>query len=355
MSKSLGNGLDPLELVDEFGSDAMKFTLAFMCAQGQDVLVDKDSFRLGSKFANKIWNASRYILMNLEGRQLVKDPQLIASDKWIYSRLNNAAKNIRESFLSYRYNDAAQISYEFFWNDFCDWYVEATKLSVKSGNDAEKDRATTVLLDVLAESLRLLHPLLPFVTEEIYQKLPNVQGTGQLITAQYPDYDEKRYSQEEEKNFASLQSLVGMVRTLRSECGITSEKKLRIMVRAGKEKEKPFRENEALIKLLAGIEEMSIEPENSAGAERPAGSIGMAAAGFEVFVFIAEAVDTAALKKKFSNDLERDNKYIESLRIKLANEQFVKNAPANLVAEQKTKLEETLLRTEKFASYIRYL
>ncbi|MCL2758795.1 MAG: valine--tRNA ligase [Treponema sp.] len=358
MSKSLGNGIDPLELVDEFGADAMKFTLAFICAQGQDVLVDKDSFKLGSKFANKIWNASRYILMNLDGRNTIQNPQLNAADKWIYSRLNNAAKLMHEAFFSYRFNDAAQTAYEFFWNDFCDWYVEATKLSMKGGADsdvssAEKDRATTVLLDVLSESLRLLHPLLPFVTEEIYSKLPNTVKGELLINAHYPEYSEVRNSQTEEKNFSALQSLVGMIRTLRSECGITPDKKLRVLVRPAPELKKPFKENEGLIILLAGLGEIQFE--SGVNTQKPSGSIGMAASGFEVFVFVAEAIDTAALKKKFNSDLEKDRKYIESLRIKLSNEQFVKNAPAELVAEQKSKLEETLLRTEKFDSYLRDL
>jgi valyl-tRNA synthetase len=355
MSKSLGNGIDPLELVDEFGSDAMKFTLAFMCAQGQDVLVDKDSFKLGTKFANKIWNASRYILMNLEGRSIIKSPRLLSVDKWIYSRLNKAAKNIHEAFFSYRYNDAAQIAYEFFWNDFCDWYVEATKLSTKSGDNEEKDRATTILLDVLIKSLRLLHPLLPFVTEEIYQKLPNKTEGKMLITSKYPEYNDKLYFAAEEKNFSALQTLVGMVRTLRSECGITNEKRLRILVRTVKELEDTFRQYDALAKLLAGVGELQIEAAPSGGASRPQGSIGMAGTGFEVFVFVAEAVDTAALKKKFTGDLERDKKYIESLKAKLANGQFVKNAPPELVEEQKAKLEDTLKRTEKFSSYLKDL
>jgi valyl-tRNA synthetase len=360
MSKSLGNGLDPLELVDEFGSDAMKFTLAFMCAQGQDVLVDKESFKMGSKFANKVWNASRYILMNLNGRQIVANPQLIAADKWIYSRLNSAAKSMRDAFLSYRYNDAAQTSYEFFWNDFCDWYVEATKLSMKGGDDQEKDRATTILLDVLIQSLKLLHPLLPFVTEEIYQKLQtadlsllkNSTSPELLILALYPEYNEAYYSPVEEKNFTLLQSMVGMVRTLRSECGITPDKKLRVILRSNAELEKPFKENEGLVKLLAGIGDLQIE---TSVTDKPPLSIGMAGSGFEVFVFIAEAVDMSALKKKFSNDLDKDLKYIESLRTKLSNEQFVKNAPPELVTEQKVKLEEALLRTEKFNNYLRDL
>ena len=355
MSKSLGNGLDPLELVDEFGADALKFTLAFMCAQGQDILVDKESFKMGSKFANKVWNASRYILMNLEGRNLVENPSLLPADRWIYSRLNSAARSMEAAFLSYRYNDASQTAYEYFWNDFCDWYVEATKLSLKDDNapdEAEKDRAATVLLDVLAESLRLLHPLLPFVTEEIYGKLPNVPDGELLITARYPQFDEVRDNQPEEKKFALLQELVRMVRTLRSECTVTADKKLKVRVRAEGEQEQTLRQNESLVKLLAGIGELEID---TAQIARPAGSIGLAGSGFEVFIFIAEAVDIAALKQKFNKELERDIKFIQGLDAKLQNGQFIKNAPPELVAGERIKLEEARKRTGKLESYLRDL
>jgi valyl-tRNA synthetase len=356
MSKSAGNGLDPLELVDEFGADALKFTLAFMCAQGQDVLVDKDSFRMGSKFANKIWNASRYILMNLEGREPVDAPALLPVDKWIYSRLNSAAKTMEEAFLSYRYNDAAQAAYEYFWNDFCDWYVEATKLSMKSAGQsaAEKDRAAAVLLDVLAGSLRLFHPLLPFVTEEIYSKLPNTGGM--LITEPYPRYDEGRADPAGERDFVFLQDLVRMIRFLRAECVIGNEKKLRILARLGGEQERALKQNEGLVKLLAGIGELEIAAAVSGGeGRRPAGSIGLVGTGFEVFVFIAEAADTAALKQKFAKDLERDRKFIAGLRAKLANDQFTRNAPAELVAAERAKLEGCLKKTDKIESYLRDL
>ncbi|MDR0456296.1 MAG: class I tRNA ligase family protein, partial [Treponema sp.] len=260
-------------------------------------------------------------------------------------------------FLSYRYNDAAQTAYEYFWNDFCDWYIEAAKLSLKTGEDiahnaAEKDRAATVLLDVLAESLRLLHPLLPFVTEEIYRKLPNTAGL--LITAPYPLYNERRCDSEGERHFAFLQELVRMIRTLRSECTISPEKRLRLIVRLAAEQEQVLRRNEQLVKLLAGIGEMDIETADGTAA-RPAGSIGMAGSGFEVFVFIAEAVDITALKQKFNKDLERDRTFVRGLQTKLANEQFVKNAPPELVAAEKVKLEDGLARTNKIESWLRDL
>ncbi|MDR3333930.1 MAG: valine--tRNA ligase [Treponema sp.] len=357
MSKSLGNGLDPLELVDEFGADALKFTLAFLCAQGQDLLVDKESFKLGSKFANKIWNASRYILMNLENRNLIETPSLLPVDRWIYSRLNGAAQGMTDAFRSYRYNDAAQIAYEYFWNDFCDWYVEATKLSLREGDDAEKDRATTVLLEVLAESLRLLHPLLPFVTEEIYGKLPNIkehQGSTLLINAPYPGYDEQRANPEAERDFAFLQELVRMIRTLRSECTITLDKKIRVLVRLDAGHSRFLRENGKLLKLFAGLGDLEIQvPLGADSRGRPTGSIGLVGSGFEAFVYIAEAVDLAFLKQKFTREIEKDRKFIAGLEAKLANEKFLKNAPPELVAGEQAKLADALKRTGTLESYIR--
>jgi valyl-tRNA synthetase len=347
MTKSLGNGIDPLEIVEEYGADALKFTLAYLCAQGQDILMDKESFKLGSKFANKIWNASRYILMNLDGRNLVDGPALLPVDKWIYSRLNTTARKMEEAFLSYRFNDAAQTVYEFFWNDFCDWYVEATKLSFKGGDDAEKDRATTVLLDVLSKSLKLLHPLLPFITEEIYAKL-SVNPGELLITASYPTYDERAYDEKAERDFAFLKELVRQLRTLRSECTIPPDRKLKVMARSPV-MESVLEENSNLVKLLAGIGEFELDFRG----EKPSGSIGLAGNGFEAFVFVAEAVDLKILKNKLAKELERDQKFVESLKTKLANGNFIKNAPPELVIAEKLKLEESLKRTGKLESYLR--
>ncbi|MDR2150741.1 MAG: valine--tRNA ligase [Spirochaetaceae bacterium] len=345
MSKSLGNGIDPLDIVEEFGADALKFTLAFQCAQGQDILLERKAFSIGSKFANKIWNASRYILMNLEGRTMVAEPALLPVDSWIYARLNRSVKTMTEAFLSYRYNDAAAAAYEYFWSDFCDWYLEATKLSFKTGNDAEKDRATTVLLAVLAESLRLLHPLLPFITEEIYHKLPQV--TGLLITASYPVYDINREAQELEASFAGIQELVRLVRTVRAESGITPEKRLRVQV-AGKD----LSSNAELIKLLAGIGTLSFTP---AETVKPAGSIGLVGTGFEAFVFLTEAVDRNIIIQKFTKELEKDKKFIAGLETKLANTAFLKAAPQDLVAKERQKLEDAKVKAGKVHVYLQDL
>ncbi|MCL2557065.1 MAG: valine--tRNA ligase [Treponema sp.] len=360
MSKSLGNGLDPLELIDEFGADALKFTLAFVCAQGQDLLVDKESFKMGSKFANKVWNASRYILMNLEGRAIVEKPELLPVDRWIYSRLSGAAGAVTEALLSYRFNDAAQSAYEFFWNDFCDWYVEATKLSMKAADDAagarEKDRAATVLLDALSLSLRLLHPFLPFVTEEIYSKLPGAENRGLLISAPYPERSAELDSPQDEARFSFLQEFVRAIRALRGECAIPPGAKLRAQARVSADAEPFLRQGEELVKMMAGLGELEIAVEEEGGATaRPEGAIGLAGSGFGIFVFVAQAVDTGALKEKFAKELARDKGFARGLESKLENAQFVGNAPAELVAGERAKLKDALARVEKLETYLRGL
>ncbi|MDR2397953.1 MAG: valine--tRNA ligase [Spirochaetaceae bacterium] len=355
MSKSLGNGLDPLELVDRFGADALKFTLAFLCAQGQDLLVDKESFKLGSKFANKIWNASRYILMNLENRSLVEAPLLKPVDRWIYARLNRAAKAMTDALRSYRFNDAATTAYDYFWNDFCDWYVEATKLSLRTGDEGEKDRATTVLLKMLAESLALVHPLLPFITEAIYEHIPG-HTQALLMCSPYPAYTEERNDGEVEQCFALLQELVRMVRTLRSECTIPAEKQLSCLIRlnAANPSGLFLKEQESLLRLLAGLGDITFEAVEAAST-RPVGAVGLVGSAFEAFVPLAGVVDLGLLQQSFTKNIAKDQAFIALLREKLANEHFLKNAPPELVQGEQAKLAQAVQRTEKLTAYIRDL
>jgi valyl-tRNA synthetase len=234
--------------------------------------------------------------------------------------------------------------------------VEATKLSMKwtstggglSDSAAEKDRAATVLLDVLARSLRLIHPLLSFVTEEIYAKLPNKKPGELLITAAYPVYDEKLKDEKTEKDFAFLKEIIRQIRTLRSECTVPPERKIKVLLRSPN-RESILRENEALLKLLAGIGEMEL----SSRPDKPQGSIGLAGNEFEAFVFIAEAVDLTVLRQKFQKELGKDSKFAESLEAKLANANFLKNAPPELVSAERLKLEAALKRKASLESYIR--
>ncbi|MBO5123524.1 MAG: valine--tRNA ligase [Spirochaetaceae bacterium] len=372
MSKSLGNGLDPLEIIDEFGSDALKFTLGFMCAQGQDVLVDKESFKLGSRFANKIWNASRYILGNLEGRELLPITQndLTELDKWIYGRLDLAARNARSALEGYRYNDGAQALYEFFWNDFCDWYVEATKLSFRHGDDAEKNRAVSVLLNVLEESLRLLHPYLPFVTEEIYSKLPvaqlvenrkaamkNLGGeklaiitdslyTGMLMAGPYPAPSEERKNETVARRFQVLQEVIRSVRALRAECGLSPDAKLNIALQlASDSPAQVCREKADLIQLLAGVSAIDFTE------IKPQRAIGAVGEGFEVFLLVEGSINLDQLLARFKKELANEQAFADKVSAKLSGK-FAQNAPAQVVEAEREKLENTKRRIEKLISYI---
>jgi valyl-tRNA synthetase len=358
MSKSLGNGIDPLEIVDTYGADALRFTIAFMFTSTQDILMDKDDFKLGSKFANKIWNASRYILMNLEDRELVEKPELRDIDRWVYGRLAAASGAVRSALATYRFNDAAAAVYEYFWNDFCDWYVEATKLSFRSGDDREKDRAVSVLLDVLAQSLALAHPFLPFVTEEIYRKLPGHGASDMLITQHYPEAESPRCPKDAdlEASFEALRELVRLVRTMRGELGIAPEAKIRLAVRfedgfAGAEF---IRKSAALIGLFAGTlcEEGGGIKEASS---RPEGAVAMVGRGFEVYAFVKESVDAAKLVEKLKKEVTKDEDYTARAKAKLGNPAFSSSAPPEVVAKEREKLEEAMRRVNKYKQYLEEL
>ena len=369
MSKSLGNGIDPLEIIDQYGADALKFTLSYLCAQGQDILIDSDTFKLGSRFCNKVWNASRYILGNLEDRNLiaVKDCELTELDRWIYTELNQAAKNTRIALDSYRYNDAASSVYDFFWYKFCDWYVEATKLSFKHGDNNEKDRQISVLLNVLEESLRLLHPFIPFVTEEIYSKLPletitlNRKAAGEqkiisnslynsmLISAPYPEYTELRDNKTISIRFNILQDLIRNIRGLRNECGIDPAFKINtaIIIEKGSHAE-VCKEKTEMIQLLAGLS--SIEFTDT----KPEKSIGTVGNGYEAFILMDENIDRNTLLLHFNKALESEKAAAKKIETKLAGK-FSQFAPQEVVQSEKDNLQEINRRIEKLQSYIQVL
>lgn len=377
MSKSLGNGIDPLDIIATYGSDALRFTLCFMCAQGQDVLIDKESFKLGSRFANKVWNASRYILGNLDNpslrgsqaaeailehyeiaSQATQDDKIAMTkivsngvmlteiDKWIYSRLDAAARAAREALEGYRYNDAASTVMEYFWNEFCDWYVEMTKLSFKNGDETEKSRALSVLLNVLEENLRLLHPFLPFVTEEIYGFLPDAGKTSaMLITAEYPAPCDERRDGAAEERVDVLRSIVGAIRALRTECGIEPSAKILVAVKVESKAAQICKERTDVIELMAGVAKAEFV------AEKPARSIGSVGKGFEVFLVMDESVDKEAIAAKLKKSLDTQTALAAKCRAKLSGN-FALHAAAEAVEEERQKLAEMERRIEKLGEYL---
>ena len=358
MSKSLGNGVDPLDIVDEYGADALKFTLAFLAAQGQDVLVDKESFGLGSRFGNKIWNAARYLLMNLSDRSLVEvgPDDLRPVDRWIYHRLNQTVEGIHAAMKVYRFNDAAQLGYEFFWNDFCDWYIEASKLSLYSGDEAEQNRAMTMLVSVLEESLRILHPFMSFITEEIYAKLPDIPGKTReeaLIVSPYPRSTSDREHPAVADAFGVLQDLVRSVRTLRSEFTIPPAQKVRFAVRCadGFAHLEFLREHKELIELLSTAESTTYGAE----AVDQQGSVTLVGNGFEVYVYVRDAIDLEKEVAKLKKDLEKTEKLLIATEKKLQNQGFLSNAGEEVIEKERGKQAEFRGRVDKIRAYLNEL
>ncbi len=354
MSKSLGNGIDPLEVIDIYGADAMKFTICYLAAQGQDVLIDMDSFKLGSRFANKIWNATRYLLMNLEGRNLVAidEDKFTQVDKWIYHSLNENVKKVRTAIEGYKFNDAAQAIYDFFWNDFCDWYLEATKISLYSDDDAEKDRIVSILMDILAESMKMMHPMLSFITEEIYSKLPNTEG--KVITALYPEYRQDRVYEKEANLMYCLQDIVRGIRNTRAELGIPADKKLRVVIRPDENGElASFIASH--VNLLIGFTNagaITVDIDRSCDVE---GAFPIAGQGFETYIFVKEAIDVDKEISKLEDEISKTRGLLEGVEKKLSNEKFLNGAKPEIIEKEKSKKREFEEKIEKSEKHIEVL
>lgn len=357
MSKSLGNGIDPIDVVNEYGSDAMKFTLSYMATQGQDILIDMDSFKFGSRFANKIWNATRFLLMNMENRNLVdkKDFKLDVFDKWIYFRLNEAARKVEESMKNYRFNDGAAAIYDFFWNDFCDWYVEASKPKMYSDDDYVKDHTISILLDLLAESMKLMHPYISFISEEIYSKLPNTDGN--VINATYPKWTEDRNFAAENELVINLQDVIKGIRTLRGELQISPEKKIKCIVRVDlSDNKSDFLKNKIeLLKIFINANEVEIDCDKSIDIS---GAVPVAGSGYESFVFVKDAIDVEKEISKLEKEIEKSEKNLSATLRKLSNEKFISNAKKEAVDKElskKAEFEEIISKSNKHIALLKTL
>ena len=350
MSKSLGNGIDPLDVVDSYGADAMKFTLAYLSAQGEDIPMDMETVKLGSKFANKIWNASRFILMNLEGRNLgdpgspEKGHTLV--DRWILHRLNEAVKTVDSAMASYRFDEMAHTVYDFFWNDYCDWYVESAKLGLYGDDEKEKDRSATMLIYVLEEALKLMHPFLPFITEEILAKLPGERSP--LIIASYPEVQTGREDTASQAAFEILKDLVVGVRTMRSEFTVPPSNFIKVRIEASQDVRESLQGQEALAALLIRSDDTAFLGES----ESLDGSMAVVGRGFTAHVYIRSLIDVEAAMDRFRKLLDKTRALIEAKKKKLANENFVSRAPKDIIEKETTALAELVDTAKRSSAYL---
>ena len=230
MSKSLGNGVDPLDVISVYGADALRFTLVTGNSPGNDLRFSEEKVSASRNFANKIWNAARFILMNIEGKDIdcALPKKLYTSDKWILNRFNNVTAAVTENLEKFELGMAVSKLYDFIWDDFCDWYIELAKIRMNGADEESADSARRVLVWTMSNTLKLLHPFMPYITEEIWQTLPH-DGEA-LIVAKWPEYDEALSFPQEAKNLENVMALIRAIRTRRNEMNVPPSKKAHIYI-----------------------------------------------------------------------------------------------------------------------------
>ncbi|RKX96582.1 MAG: valine--tRNA ligase [Spirochaetes bacterium] len=336
MSKSLGNGIDPIEVVEKYGADALRYTIINITPLGQNLLLSMDKFEIGARFANKIWNASRYILSNIEGIDIkdINDVELDLADRWILSRYHRTVKKMNDYLEKYRLMDASSLIYEFFWHDFCDWYIEISKVSLYRGREEDKVRVASMLSHILDGSLRLLHPIMPFITEEIWQKLPIKKNKESIMISDYPEYDKRKIDKKSENQLEVLKDLIYNIRNIRGEMHIPPEIKADILVKiAQSDVYNIINQNEEIVKFLAGVKGITIGD----GVYKPEGSASAVGSGFEIYIPLKGLINIDMEKARLKKEIQKLEAEIEKSSQKLKNKNFIERAPAEVINKEKEK------------------
>ncbi len=366
MSKSLGNGVDPLEVVQSHGADALRYSIIAITAQGQDVFItypgpgeknknDFNTFDIGRNFANKIWNASRFIF-NLTGECIepVENIQMELADRWIISKYNRAIKQITELLESFRFNDAAHLIYDFIWHDFCDWYLEIIKPRVAYSGE-EKAFVLRNAAQILAGSMQLLHPIMPYITEEIWQRLVSVIGgehVPSIMISQWPSADSSLIDKKAEDRMEAVKSVIGTIRNIRNEMNVPpGEKADVVIVPADEDTHRLFFENSSYILDLASVNNLKLDKK----AARPPKSAAGISEKSEVFVLLEGLLDFEHEKARFIKEIDRRKKFISGIEKKLSNQNFLSKAPKEVIQKERCKLSDSRQELEKLITNLEAL
>jgi len=335
MSKSLGNGIDPLEMVEQYGADALRFNLITGNSPGNDMRFYVEKCEAMRNFCNKLWNASRFVMMNLTIEKNELPEKLEIEDKWILSKLNDLAKEVCENMDSFELGVAAGKIYDFIWDSYCDWYIELTKPRLNGEDEEARLSAQKVLLYVLTEILKLIHPFIPFITEEIWQSLPH-EGTA-LMLERYPAYQAELSFPEDEQNFEMVMTAIKAVRARRSEMNVPPSRKAHLIIVT--DKKAAFEAGVSYIKKLAYASEVSVTDKAPENAE---GMVSVVTDNARMFMPMAELVDLEKERARIQKELANAEKQLAGQIAKLSNQNFVTRAPeavVNVEREKKAKLE----------------
>ena len=347
MSKSLGNGIDPLKVIDEYGADALRFMLANGTSPGNDMRYSDEKVKAARNFANKLWNASRFILMNLSDEVTKPElpDQLLMEDKWVLSQYNDLVKSVNDNLTKYELGIAAQNIYDFLWDVFCDWYIEIAKARLQAGGEASLN-VQKVLVYVMANTLKLLHPFMPFITEEIWQAIPNDCET--IMMAKFPAYDESLNFADDEREFGRIMAAVKAIRNVRAEKNVPPSRKAHLFIDT--DFTDTFEKGSSFFERLASASDVTVgknlKVENAAMAVTDSAKI---------YLPMGDLIDREAELKRLRKDLENCEKEIKSTEGKLANKEFVSKAPEKVVNVEREKLARANERLLKIRESIREL
>jgi len=332
MSKSLGNSPDPLDVINEYGSDALRFSVIYLAPLGQDVLFSSEKCEIGRNFANKLWNSARFLLMNAETIKVdenLKEKHIDFVDRWILSRFQNTVAEFTKAMDKFEINNAIKIVYSFVWNDFCDWYLELAKNRLYTGEDEIKIAVLTRSLALYEEMLKLVHPFMPFITEELYGALRERKEGDSISIAKFPEYNEKLVDISAEKEMEFIQEIVSAIRNIRGEMNIIPSKQIKVSLKTDKLTENQI----AYIKKLGKVEDIDFGKDIS----KPKGSASSVVKGCDIFVPLEGVIDVDVEKSRLQKEITRLEGSLKGVNAKLSNEKFVSSAPQEVVDKEKTK------------------
>ena len=324
MSKSLGNGIDPLEVIAQYGADALRFTLVTGNSPGNDLRFSQEKVEASRNFANKIWNASRFILMNIDGHDVPNQlPEKLAlEDKWIVNQFNQVVKEVTDNLEHFEIGIAVQKLYDFLWDELCDWYIEIAKIRLQSSDEEAAQTARQVLVWVMTGTLQLLHPFMPYITEEIWQSLPH-EGES-IMVSKWPVYEEAHCFQQAASDMQGIMDVIRAVRNRRSEMNVPPSRKTHLYIATAAEK--VFQEGAPIIERLAFANGVEIGP-----AFEIEGAVNIVTSGAKAYIPMDELVDKKAELARLTKELESAQKQYATTQQKLSNEKFLSKAPENVV------------------------
>ncbi|TSA25610.1 MAG: valine--tRNA ligase [Ignavibacteriales bacterium] len=333
MSKSLGNSPDPLDLINEYGADALRFTMTYIAPLGQDVLFSSEMVEIGRNFANKMWNAGRFLLMNAQNIQLnpaLKDKHIDFTDRWIMSRFQSTLKELNDGLDKFEVNNSSKIVYSYVWNDFCDWYIELAKNRLYQGTEEVKSAVLTRAVLLYEEMLKLVHPFMPFITEEIWQLLDERKDGESISMSSFPKFNNKLIDKKAEEEIIFVQEVVSAIRNIRGEMNLPPSKQINVFLKTEKVTEEQVR----YMKSLVRINDLKFD----ANITKPKASASAVVKGCDIFIPLEGLIDLNVERSRIEKEIARLSSSLEGVKKKLSNDGFVAKAPAEVLERERTKL-----------------